>query len=324
MHWDRHRGEFIQRGKHPTRGDRWNKIIGNQTFYIDGEYMYFKVIIQGSHKPPRSTHIAYARIEIDRFVALRNQPGETGRLLTLAVQFESGITEMMVNGRVAEEGRLRVQIVNEKGKAVRGFRFRDCEPIRGDALYHPVHWKRRSLADLAGDERTYHLEFEIDKGEIHAFYLRGLGWSGPESDVTVPEGVAPQSQLHVERLSDSAIRSMLGMKEPQNPDILREGGLEIKPALLRINHHKRPGFVYAGITEPVEFTIRSLKPGIEWEIEETLLWLDIDTDQGGDGEKMIQAVGTGINKQSNYVGSFKIYVNTQEKPIEIPVNYRLQ
>ena len=99
----------------------------------------------------------------DRYVA-RQAGAESGTLRTPPLLIESG--GLTVNAKV--EGELRVRVLDTKGHPVKGFDWSDCPPIRGNAVAHPVRW-RKSLEKLRG--QPIKLEFALTDGELFAFEL---------------------------------------------------------------------------------------------------------------------------------------------------------
>ena len=65
---------------------------------------------------------------------------------------------------------MRGQILDEKGKPIKGFRYQDSIPFSGDEIEYKPQWKGgRSLDELLG-KRVY-IEIEITEGELYA--IRG-------------------------------------------------------------------------------------------------------------------------------------------------------
>jgi len=62
-------------------------------------------------------------------------------LLTHAVELQP---LLWVNARTEIGGEVRVGVVDEWGRDLKGFTAKDCRPIQGDSLQHQVQWGDRT------------------------------------------------------------------------------------------------------------------------------------------------------------------------------------
>jgi hypothetical protein len=96
-----------------------------------------------------------------------------GELVTHPLTFDG--TALVLNYKVADEGRLQVELQDAAGQALEGFRLKDCKALSGDEQAGVVVWNSgRSLAEWKGkpvrlrvslqDAELYSLRFQAEPG----------------------------------------------------------------------------------------------------------------------------------------------------------------
>lgn len=102
---------------------------------------------------------------VDGFVAL-HAPTAGGELLTKPVCFEGG--RLLLNGRTARQGQVRVEVQDADGKPIPGLTLADCQPWQGDQIDAAVTWKgAATLAAWAG--KPVRLRFALADAYVFAF-----------------------------------------------------------------------------------------------------------------------------------------------------------
>jgi hypothetical protein len=165
-YWTREREAFFDRD--PRRGtwDHAHAWIDEQVAVGDDVYLYYGGYARG-HKVNRfeERQIGLVRMKRDRYVA-REAGAEGGTIVTPAVVLTgNGLT---INADAAD-GEIRVQVLDDSGKAIAGFGLDDMQPITRDGLDEPVNWKR-DLKRFAG--QPVRLSFELKHARLFAFDVR--------------------------------------------------------------------------------------------------------------------------------------------------------
>jgi hypothetical protein len=181
FHWSREeRRPFIPVSEHV--GD-WNwsniqsaggccLIVGDKLhFYVSGRSGY-----PGTQLPGRcSTGLVtlrrdgFASMDVPAESAgprLVNRDLGPGVLVTRPVRFSG--EHLFVNADLGK-GELRVAVADRAGRALPGFEFDSCVPVRGDGTRLPVAWKAASLSRVAG--QPVRLRFQLTDGRIYAFWV---------------------------------------------------------------------------------------------------------------------------------------------------------
>lgn len=162
--WQRDREAFLPRNARPGSWDHAMTWADCQIIVGDETYIYYGGYARG-HKVERfkERQIGLARMPVDRYVA-RESVASEGRLRTKTLSLQGHA--LTVNAQI--QGRLRVRVTDLNGSSLQGFDWDDCEPIRGDAVRHPVRWKG-GLMPPAG--KPVRLEFSIQMGRLYSFDL---------------------------------------------------------------------------------------------------------------------------------------------------------
>lgn len=88
-----------------------------------------------------------------------------GELLTRLMRFTGN--QLVVNYSTSAGGSLQVEIQDEHGTAIPGFRLDECIPLVGDSIQQPVHWKAHpDLSLLAG--KMVRLRCVLQDGDLYA------------------------------------------------------------------------------------------------------------------------------------------------------------
>jgi hypothetical protein len=165
--WHRDSGANRYFEPDPTPGtwDHAMSWIGSAVEVGDEVYLYYAGYRWG-HKYHHSVdrQIGLVRVPRDRYVA-REASGE-GRIVTPLLLFDAESLWLNVD---ASAGEVRVQITDDNGQALEGFRFEDCEPIEADSLAAPVTWSKE-LSTLSG--QAVRLEFDLRASRLFAFETR--------------------------------------------------------------------------------------------------------------------------------------------------------
>jgi hypothetical protein len=104
---------------------------------------------------------------VDGFVSLR-AGSEGGEAVTSPIEFIGD--QLFINGKMHDQGRLRVEIQDKSGKPIKGFSLADCEPFNGDELDHPISWKTGDLKQLEG--QPIRLRFVVQDGDVFSYQFR--------------------------------------------------------------------------------------------------------------------------------------------------------
>jgi hypothetical protein len=85
--------------------------------------------------------------------------------------------ELTINALTRDEGIIRVALAEQssrwhldqrKSESLPGFSFKDCEPIRGDAVKAPVRFRKKKINDLPKGKNLI-LRFEVTCGEVFGY-----------------------------------------------------------------------------------------------------------------------------------------------------------
>jgi hypothetical protein len=131
-----------------------------------GDQIWQYVNEGGAHggNPPRYWYRYKQRL--DGFVSL-DAGAATGTATTLPLVFEGD--KLVLN--IKATGWAKVAITNENGKAIPGFGFDDCDPIRGDFIDKTVTWKSgKGVKALQG--RAVRLKFQMQNAKLYAFEFK--------------------------------------------------------------------------------------------------------------------------------------------------------
>jgi len=91
----------------------------------------------------------------------------TGTATTLPLKFEGN--QLILN--IKATGSAKVAIIDKSGKAIPGFGFNDCNPIRGDFINKTVTWKSgKSVKALQG--KAVRLKFQMQNAKLYAFEFK--------------------------------------------------------------------------------------------------------------------------------------------------------
>jgi hypothetical protein len=146
----------------PAKGawDHAHAWIDEQVPVGNDLYLYYGGYTHG-HKVNRfeERQIGLVRIQRDRYVA-RAAGATRGILRTTSLIVDGNLT---LNAD-ASKGSIRVQAIDDTGKAISGYTFDDCTPITGDALDHKVTWKNSAQIGL----KPVRLEFAIENAQVYA------------------------------------------------------------------------------------------------------------------------------------------------------------
>ncbi len=122
--------------------------------------------------------IGFATIQRDRFAGIRpmaksdqatlRKPLEHIGQVTLKPVDLSNVKNISLNAD-ASNGSIRVELLNSRGRRIRGFSADDCEPVKGDSLAHRVAWKGKAPADLPHTE--YMIRIHLDNATVYAISL---------------------------------------------------------------------------------------------------------------------------------------------------------
>ncbi len=93
---------------------------------------------------------------------------EPGELVTTPVEFSG--RSLVINGNAEPGGSIRVELLNEKGKAIRGYGLKACKPLTGDQLRHEVLWKGKDLTAL--QNKPVQIRFVLDKAKLYAYTIK--------------------------------------------------------------------------------------------------------------------------------------------------------
>jgi hypothetical protein len=142
-------------------------VVGDELwFYVSGRAGY------PGQNTPRSgaCSTGLATLRRDGFASM-DAGDEQGTLATRPIRF--GGKYLFVNAD-ADEGELRVEVLDDKGAAIRPFTRAACVPVRTDSVTERVTWKgAKTLAKLAG--RPVRFRFHLRQGKLYAF------WVSPEA-----------------------------------------------------------------------------------------------------------------------------------------------
>jgi hypothetical protein len=120
--------------------------------------------VDGQEREPNHGAIGLGKLRLDGFVSM-DAGAEEGELVTRPLRFDD--PALFVNADAAR-GQIRVEVLDEAGQPVAGFRKEDNVAIERDAIRAPARW--RSAADLSSLRgRTVRLKFYIRQASLYSF-----------------------------------------------------------------------------------------------------------------------------------------------------------
>ena len=175
FHWHRPlRQPFVGHSDH--RGD-WNwgniqsaggvcLVVGDKLyFYVSGRAGQARLGPEKCHRgADASTGLAVLRR--DGFASM-DAGKNGGTLTTCKLRFKGRYLFLNVD---AEDGELRVEVLDDEGQVVPGYSKADCQPVRADKTLVRVQWRgAEDLASLAG--RPVRLRFHLRNGRLYSFWV---------------------------------------------------------------------------------------------------------------------------------------------------------
>jgi len=120
-----------------------------------------------THGPSGSAAIGLATLRKDGFASL-----DAAGAGTVTTKKLTGLTgSLRINYAVHDDGWLRVELLDEHGRIVPGYRREDCVPLVGDSIDQVVAWQ--SGDDLPLDAQPLRLRFVLNDASLYSFGVGG-------------------------------------------------------------------------------------------------------------------------------------------------------
>jgi hypothetical protein len=119
--------------------------------------------VDGQEREPNHGAIGLAKLRLDGFASM-DAGEEEGTLVTKPLRVDE--ERLFVNAD-ASHGALRVEIMDESGAPVNGFRKADALALDRDAIHSPVEWRGSNLGSLRG--KTVRLKFYLRRAALYSF-----------------------------------------------------------------------------------------------------------------------------------------------------------
>ncbi len=150
----------------------WNwgnvqSIIG--TPIIMGDSLYFYVSGRKLNTTWWDSYLStgLATLRRDGFVSMRPEPNQ-GYLLTQKISFDGNF--LLVNADIPDGGELRVEILDENNKAIKGYGKADCIPMKENSTKYMIRWRKHdNISSLRG--KPVHFRFHLNKGDLYSFWV---------------------------------------------------------------------------------------------------------------------------------------------------------
>jgi hypothetical protein len=173
FHWHRpDRREFLPKSETPGAWNWGNSQTAGKSPLIVGNKLYFYVTGKGGPRVDfgsryyRHGSTGVAMLRRDGFASM-DAGSEEGTLTTRLVKFGGKHLYVNINN---PRGRLRVEVVDEKGQPIEPFTLSNCIPITADRTLYPVEWK--GVSDLSTLSSTpVRFRFYLSAGELYSFWV---------------------------------------------------------------------------------------------------------------------------------------------------------
>lgn len=184
FHWERPFRKPFWLARSATHGfDSGAIFLAAQPIVLDKEIrFYYGAYSQGATGGTDynfASGIGIATMPRDRFAGLRplarsdqptlKHPLENVGQVTLKPIILGGSSSIEVNAD-ASAGEIRVEILDDDGKRVRGFSDDEAVPIKGNSLNHVVRWLSGGLSGLS--EGPYMLRIHLKNATVYAITIR--------------------------------------------------------------------------------------------------------------------------------------------------------
>ena len=161
-------------------------IVSNANMIIHGDEMrfYYGAYSSGAigggddiTGDQQTSGVGLASLPLDRFAGLRpepeaatakmKQPPHIGQVTLRALDL-TDITSIMINAD-ADQGAVRIELLNEDGFRLPGFTKDDAIPLTADGLRQEARWNERQLCDLPPGR--YMIRVHLDRADLFAVTL---------------------------------------------------------------------------------------------------------------------------------------------------------
>jgi hypothetical protein len=115
------------------------------------------------------TFPAIARCKAGRVACAEPEDG-TGAM-TSAPMIAGG-DRIVLNGRTAAGGRIRVEVLDEQGRALPGYAIADCVPFTGDEVAHPAQWSSGAREGFAN--RPVRVRIELERARLYTLRFQRI------------------------------------------------------------------------------------------------------------------------------------------------------
>jgi len=151
--------------------DQGNLQCASAPVYLDDEIRYYYAGTDMFHKThwelePQRAGLGMASVKPDRFAALQTG-NDIAELLTCTFTLPS--MRVFINASTAENGWVRIEILDAEARLIEGFTENDCASITGDSISHSVQWKGSS--DLTG--KAVRFRVRAKNASIYSIYIVG-------------------------------------------------------------------------------------------------------------------------------------------------------
>lgn len=170
------RQPLIPRGA-PGRWDSGMILTARAPVVVGDELWFYYGGTDKVHDDPRvRAAIGLAKLRLDGFCSMQPAGDAEGWLLTR--REPCSIPRVTINARTSSAGSVTAEIVDRRGRVVRGFGREDCLAFQGDSVRHELTWRTTEFPQAGfGD---YRFRFFLRQAELYSWLPAGLDPEQPD------------------------------------------------------------------------------------------------------------------------------------------------